>query len=379
MLRSGRFYVIASLVTAVSIALGACGGGDSTSGDSSGGGVPAATAEIAKQALSAEGTFVEPSGDPVKTEPGKKLMVVSCGQAISACQYTTDAAIEAATELNWKTTLYDTKADPTNASVAIQNAIAQDYDGIFMYFIDCSYAKSALSKAKAAGIPVVAAEGYDCSELDSSAPSLFTYTVEYAEGSLRDHAYAWGQAIAAQAIDKLDGSSHALAFADDTAFGNQPLLDGMKEQYDKCDGCSFEVVTFPFSAFGTSLQRIAEQQLVKNPDVDTVLTTYEAISLEVEPAVAASGRDIYTFVGEGGEPGVELIRKGVYGFGNGWPLDWEGWAVVDAFARIFAGDQPASSGIGNQTFDADHYTPDSGRYVPPIDFRAAYRKLWGIG
>jgi ribose transport system substrate-binding protein len=375
-------------LAAAGLAAGACGSasdtGTSTSSSASGGasggasGAPAFATTAAAKARSAQGTFVEAPTKPVTPPKDKRLMLLSCGQSISACAFDTGAAAEAAKALGWRATLYDTKGDPTNAAAGIRQAIAGRYDGIFMYFMDCDYARSALAEAKRAKIPVIAAEAFDCNQIDKGAASLFTYSVHYVEGDYNSYARAWGRAIADEAIAALDGKSKALAFADDTSRGNEPILQGIKDEYGKCDSCSLRIVRFPFSAFGTKLQGIAEQNLLKSPDVNTTLTTYEAISLEVAPAVRSSGRKILQFVGEGGEPGTQLIRQGVNGYGVGYPLDWEGWAVVDAFARLFNGEKPVPSGIGLQTFDKDDHTPASGRYQPPIDFRAMYRKLWGL-
>jgi ribose transport system substrate-binding protein len=380
MLSGSRLSVIAALAAA-SLALGACGGGDTndaSAGTSGSTGAPEFAVTGAKKALSPEGTFIEAPTKPTKPAKDKRLMLLSCGQSISACAFDTGAAAEAAKELGWKTTLYDTKGDPTNAATGIRQAIAGGYDGIFYYYMDCDYARAALTEAKKAKIPVVAAEAYDCNQIDKGAPSLFTYGVHYVEGDYIAHARAWGRAIADHAIWKQGGKSKALAFLDDTSRGSRPILQGFQDQYAKCDECSLHVVKFPFSAFGTKLQGIAAQNLLKYPDVNTTLTTYEAISLEVAPAVRQSGRNILQFVGEGGEPGMDLLRQGINGFGNGYPLDWEGWAAVDAFVRIFNGEKPVPSGIGVQTFDKDNYMSEKGRYVSPIDYQSMYRKLWGL-
>lgn len=369
-----------ALVAAAGLAVAACGS-ETTSGSADGSksnGAPAFAVQGADKALSPKGTFVEEPTKPIQPPKNKKLMLISCGQSISACAFDTGAAAEAAKELGWKTTLFDTKGDPTTAASGIRQAIAGKYDGIYYYYMDCDYARTALAEAKKAGIPVVAAEAFDCNQIDKGAPSLFTDTVHYVAGDYMAHARAWGRAIADHAIWKQGGKSKALAFLDDTSRGSRPILEGFQDEYAKCKDCELHVVKFPFSAFGTKLQSIAAQNLLKYPDVNTTLTTYEAISLEVAPAVRQSGRDILQFVGEGGEPGLDLIRQGINGFGNGYPLDWEGWAAVDALVRLIAGEKPVPSGIGFQTFDKDHYMPAKGRYVSPIDYRSMYRKLWGL-
>lgn len=77
---------------------------------------------------------------------------------------------------------------------------------------------------------------------------------------------------------------------------------------------------------------------------------------------------------------MDLVRsgKGRY-FGVGFSNVWEGWAAIDGLNRLLNGQKPANSGMGVQLYDADHNTPASGGYVPPVDFHAAYRASWGVG
>lgn len=374
---SRRRLMLVAAMLGMCLFLASCASSGSSSVSSSGG--KAAWADAAAQKdISRIGTFVASPTEAVSPPKSKKLMLVSCGQSITACQFDIAGAAEAASALGWKTTIFDTKGDSTLAATAVRQAIAGHYDGIYQYFIDCDYDRAALAEAKAAHIPVVAAEAFDCSQTSPGAESLFTYVVHYVEGDLVQHSLAWGRSIADYAISKSGGASHALVFADDTQHTNTPIVEGMQREYKRCGGCSLKVVRFPFAAFGSKLQSIAQEELLKNPSVDTVLSTYEAISLNVWPAVRTSGRKILLYVGEGGPSGMDLIRQGVNGYGDGWPLDWEGWASVDALARIFAGQKPVPTGMGVQVFDKAHNTPHSGPYASPVDYKSLYRKLWGL-
>lgn len=397
-MRHLRLGLIMLLLAAACVTVSACGGGSSSTegggtsaeagseGGSEGGsggessGSTGAVEERAEAFLSTKSNFKEAPTKPVKPPSGKKLMLVSCGQTITACKYANDSAEEAAKDLGWQTTLFDTKGELAEAATAVRNAVAQGYDGITMYFIDCSYAKAALQEAKEAKIPVVTAEGFDCGEINPSAPELFTYKVEYSEGKYVEHAKNWGRSIGDYAVLNKGGDVNALIFADESNRANVPITEGIEEALDECSGCSSEVVTFPISDFGTSLQRIAEQELLKHPEVNTVLTTYEAISLEVRPAVQAAGREILLFLGEGGTPGMDLIREGTSNvYASGFPIEWEGYAMIDAFARIFAGQEPEATGIGVQLIDEEHNLSPKGPYAPPVDYKKMYRKLWGVG
>jgi ribose transport system substrate-binding protein len=109
--------------------------------------------------------------------------------------------------------------------------------------------------------------------------------------------------------------------------------------------------------------------------------TDAAITGGVGAAVQSSGRSpqILKMGGEGQPANMDLMREGrQQDAGVGYPPDWEGWSAMDGLNRMFNDEEPVSSGIGLQLFDKDHNMPASGGYKPPVDFRAAYRKAWGL-
>ncbi len=376
-----RFLAAIAMVGAL-IGVAACGSDDSSSDSTAASGEATSLedtkAEVEKL-LGPEGTFVEEPTTAPAPPPNKRVTLVSCGQALSTCATSIDGAKEAAEALGWTATIFDSKGDPATAATGIRQAIASDVDGVYVYFLDCQYIQGALKEAKEANLPVVTAEGYDCSESEEGAPSLWTYQIEYLDGrGYIEQGEAWGRSIADYAIAEQEGDSKAIVFGDDTYLANLATFDGIQAGYDACETCSLEVVKFPLAAFGTSLQRIAEQELLKNPDVNTVLTTYEAVSLEVYPAVRSSGRDLLMFYGEGGEAGMDLLRENGNGYVSGWPVDWEGWAAIDALQRIFNGEEPVNTGQGLQLVNEEHNLTESGRYQSPIDFPTMYKEAWGV-
>jgi ribose transport system substrate-binding protein len=57
---------------------------------------------------------------------------------------------------------------------------------------------------------------------------------------------------------------------------------------------------------------------------------------------------------------------------------WNGYGIADTVNRALAGEEQVAQGIGWQTIDADHNLPASGGYVAPVDYKSAYRTLWGL-
>lgn len=95
-------------------------------------------------------------------------------------------------------------------------------------------------------------------------------------------------------------------------------------------------------------------------------------------AVETTPRDLLVSVAEGLPEGLELIREGKAHFGAGISYAWEGYAAVDALNRLLNGEEAVNSGMGVKLFDADHDFPEGRVWEPPYDYRALYRKAWGL-
>jgi ribose transport system substrate-binding protein len=103
--------------------------------------------------------------------------------------------------------------------------------------------------------------------------------------------------------------------------------------------------------------------------------------LSIAPAVQQSGRasKLYVMGGEGFQPELDLIRNhaGVNAVMIS-PSDWTGWAAIDTMNSLFRNEKPAFSGLGWQLVDPTHNMPASGPWNSPVDFKAIYKKAWGV-
>jgi ribose transport system substrate-binding protein len=331
--------------------------------------------------LGPKGSFEEfPTSSPVKPDPSRSIAIIDCGEEIGACKLEAEAAETAAQKLGWKTTVFDTKANPATANTGIRNALAEGVDGITMYLTDCQYIKAGLEEAKEAGVPVYAVEGKDCNETSQGSEPLYTAVMRYAEDmSFGEYQTLFGKAAADYAISKADGKSNALAMLEE-APSIKFEQEAFEDAYAECEECELNVVNFPLSAYGTKLQGIAETELLRSPDINAFLPSFEAAALETYPAVQATGRgeEIATFVGEGNEGGLDLIREGTNTFAFNWPVKWEGWGAIDGLGRLFLGQEPVHTGQGAQLIDADHNLSAGGPAEVPVDFEAMYERLWGL-
>lgn len=373
---------------ALAATLGACGGSSSSSSSStttaaSGGG------SAAQQRL--ERLYTGTYGVPPKTAPrpqrGNHVWLISCGQTAAACANGVGGAKAAARALGWTTTLYDTKGDPSAMLNGIRSAIAAKADGIFVYAIDCSLVKAGLQEAKKASIPVVGGESADCSDVDKSAPSLFTYVTHYVGNrTFPDFIQDWGGAQADWDIAQLDGKAKVIDFRETDGVSVLLADKGFRKELATCAGCKIvDTVDFTFGDLGPSLQQKASQALLQHPEANAIEVPYDAVmTAGVAAALRASGRlsSMKIMGGEGNVANMDLIRSG-HGQDAvvGLPTEWEGWAAIDNLNRIMNGQPIADSGIGLQIVDREHNMTPSGPFVPqhdskPIPFAQLYTKAF---
>jgi ribose transport system substrate-binding protein len=158
---------------------------------------------------------------------------------------------------------------------------------------------------------------------------------------------------------------------------------GFKDELAKCSDCKIvDEVDFKAAELGPALQQKAASALLQHAEADSVKIPYEAATqLGIAGAVVQSGRSdkLYVMGGEGFADELDLIRakKGVNAV-NIISSEWTGWASIDTMNSIFLGQTAKNSGIGWALADATHNLPASGPYVPSVDFKAAYKKAWGV-
>jgi ribose transport system substrate-binding protein len=379
-----RLLSLALVALAVAAAAG-CGGGSNGGGSSGGGGgggssaLPAGASDADIQALY-KGNYQPPPTSAPKPQPGKKIWLISCGQSISSCAIAIGGAKEAAESMGWNARIFDTKGDPGTANTAIRQALAAKADGIFVWYVDCSYMRQGLQEAKAAGVPVVGAEVYDCNEVNKGAPKLFTAEVKYVQGDYNNWIQAWGKAQADYLLNKIKGKGSILFFGDDTSLGSKRAELGFVNVVKQCGGCKYRVKRYSFGELVAGVQSQTEQELLRTPDASAVGVAYDGVLLAgVSAGVLSSNRNLKLMVGEGGTAAMALVRQHKAEGGVGIPVDWEGFGGIDALNRIFHGQKPVPSGIGVQVFDQTHNLPASGGYKAPFDFKALYKKAWGVG
>jgi ribose transport system substrate-binding protein len=364
-----------------------CGstGSPAAAGGGSGGDYLATAKAKAEQSY--RGTNTEPDTTLRKPAPGRKVVVISAGESSLSSSVPSDAAVEAAKLMGWDVTLYDEKLDPSTGSGLVRQALAAGADGIVLDANDCPIVKQALQEAKAKGVKVVPIYAFDCSDpiFGAGGDSLFSGIINYGKKATDIDAFtkSYGGDQADAVIAATDGKAQVVLFNDTEFTVLKYTAEGFKDELAKCGGCKIVAeVDFKAAELGPNLQQKAASALLQHPQANAVKIPYTAAAiLGISPAVVQSGRKdkLYVMGGEGFEPELDLLRagKGLTAV-NIVASDWTGWAAVDTLNSLFLGQQPADSGLGWQLADKDHNVPAQGPFVPSVDFKAAYRKAWGL-
>jgi ribose transport system substrate-binding protein len=390
--RSRRRILLASAVLGgLSVLLGACSSGNAASTSSSSDGASINLAPF-EQALQADykGHFTAPPTTAPAHKKGVNLWIISCGQASEGCSQPVANAKEAAGLLGWKATVFDGNFGIGDAyNTGIRQAIADHAQAIITIGVNCNQAKSGYQAAKAAGIAVVGADSYDCTDPQvNDGPNLFSATVKFTPQfpTAGDNEYEAGVAKADWIIVHTKGQAKVI----DTSFagltGGVYLNQGFVHEMAKCKTCQI-LKTISFSPQDTSdgtLKQEFASALAQYPQANAAINISDGIIIQdgFAQAIQSAGRTkTLALVGtEGYAPNVALIRN-QDGEAADTPFDsnWLAWGAVDTVIRVLDHQPAVYEGMGVQVIDRTHGLPGDGEnYSAPVNYQELYKKAWGV-
>jgi ribose transport system substrate-binding protein len=379
---TARRWAATGAATLLATTLSACAGSDAGSN-----GAKADDADVARYQATLDdwyrGTYKEPEGPVVEAPKDKDVWVVANGLGVEYAVRVVDAAKQAGADLGWKVHVFDAKFDPNQMLTGFQQAVVAKADGIIAQAIDCDTVKNGAQQAADAGIPIIAIEAADCD------PGLYTSVVSYAGGqSFTDWIADYGKAQAAWVIAKTKGQAKAVLNTESDTETTRLMSKGQYAEFKECATCEIlDDVTWVAADFGPKLQEKIQQTMVKHPDANAFLPSYDAVMTQSGGAQALKSTGTLDQLtvggGEGSSAGIEQIENGEgMQMCAGQSAEWETYSAFDALVRSFL-DRDVSevdTGNGIQVCDKDHNMPAKGKaYEPSIDFVAAYKRLWSLG
>ena len=371
------------------LVLTACGGSSKTpaTGSTGGGAAPVTSTGSSSAPIASSAPLHDPAATPRPGAKGKKIVVISSGQASISSSVPVAGAVEAAKALGWSTTVYDEQLNPASAPGLVRQAIASGADGIVLDATDCPTVKGAMQEAKAKGIKIVGIYSFDCNDpiFGGGGEALFTGQINYGAGAadIDKFTQQYGADQAKAVIAATNGKANVVFLNDQEFTVLRYTGKGFLDEMAKCSGCKVvDKVDFTGAELGPNLQQKVTSALLQHPEANAIKSPYTAATLlGIGPAVVSSGRaaKIYSMGGEGFAPELDLLRanQGVSAV-EITPSEWTAYAAVDTLNSLFTGKPAADSGLGWQFVDKNNGLPQSGPYVPKVNFKADYKKAWGV-
>ena len=387
-MRTPGTATLAAFLIAMVFVTAACGSDDSSDSAAGGDAGTQATAggDGTADAKALEEKFSKLTGvkypqptEPV--EPGKrKLAIISCGNAASACLNGGKAAKEAAEAIGWESTdVLDGKLTPSVVSGQINDAVERGYDAILIFSFDVGAVKAAVDKAVAKDVKIA------CVVCVGNDPESGVWDVG-TNGTVD------GEAIGAHIAANADPDAKALVYDDPAYPAVKRRIAGVKEVIGKYRSDieieAHDVATADLAKPGPPFFTAA---LSSNPkgSLDWVVAPYGTIAQPMLKTLVDQGRtEIKVASFDGITANTDQLAKAdsPYVADTAAAFSYFSWAAVDVLARVLAeqdvwdghNEMPIALLTKDNIADAA-LDKESGFFEPTdFDYKAMLKKLWGV-
>ncbi|MGV3550943.1 substrate-binding domain-containing protein [Rhizobium sp.] len=309
-----------------------------------------------------------------KTSPaiaqGKKVTIISCAQA-SNCSVDAQSAYDAALELGWTPTIVDGKGDPSIYNAAMRSAVNGKADGIINISLPTALVQDGLRYAAQHKVPVI-----NAADIISQDPLVF--------GSVEHQWTDQGVMLAKWIIADSDGKAGVVILRDDEFPGVKERQDNVSKVLATCAGCKVldEVgLTIQQATNPSTMQQQVQSLLARfGKDVTYIVAPFGTVDGLVVPALRAGGRTDVKIVGyDGNKQQMQLCQQDKVQAIAVTMLAWTGWGAIDQLNRAFAGEKAAPQAVPAFLMTKATCTGNAmAEDVSTFDYKAEYRKLWGI-
>jgi ribose transport system substrate-binding protein len=377
-----RALVCASVVFAAS-AIAACGSSSNSESSSSASGGSDSTATTTKPSSGAATlAALEKVPDtigisqplPKRPPTGKHIVFLDCSQP--TCPPFAIGLDAAAKALGWTVTNIGFQPTPEAEIGAMNTAIAQKPDGIFVTGLARSAIASSLASAQANHIPVV--DGYD---LNTVAPPIIANIANAASFDFAPKAIAhW---VANYTGCKGDVADFTIKTFPILAQGTSVFESTLKSL---CPGITIKTTNAQATDVGTKIPGYVTTAVQSDPNIKVAAFAFGAMTLGVPAALKAAGLSAQ-LVGYGADTptNVQAVNVGQEAAEIGFGLPYGGWRAMDAFARYFEG---ASAAVDTTTLNPARLYVKSNS-AGPITFKTVgeeplpaiasqFEKLWHV-
>jgi ribose transport system substrate-binding protein len=354
--------VFGLVVLAVALAVAACGSSkksDTTAASTSAGGAattaapastsasandPVAYAKAQIDAATAVPTFKlkAPAFDLSKIK-GKVIFNIPVSSAVPYVISVDKAAQAVVQKYGGKWVEYTNQGTPNEWTAGINQAIAQKASAIILaQGTALSLITPAMTKAKAAGIPIIVSHDFQNGQLDAPPPNG---PGPVAKGNTTAFVNVpfWeaGRLMADWAIMKTNGKADVLSFSSPDVPPSTGFTAAIKKEFtDHCPDCKFKSINVPLSEWATKIAGETQSAIQQDPGINYVLPIYDSMSLFAQQGIKAAGKQNSVKIASyNGTPAVmQLIKDGnIMEMDAGENIQWLAYATVDQVGRVVTG------------------------------------------
>jgi ribose transport system substrate-binding protein len=310
---------------------------------------------------------------------GKSVVILSISDAIPILNLWGTTIAEALKKYGVKVTRADAQSNPEKAARAIGQAISSRASAVILNAVPPDLIAPQIADAQKAGIPVISTN-------DTAEPDVKPHVPGVVVDVSNDYRIP-ARLMADWFIADSGGKGVALSYLSKGQASSPVMQKAIHDEVaGLCPDCtvSFEDAQIP-TWFDGGLQNSARNKLASNKAPTYVLPIYDAMTLAVDPAVAASGKKVAV----GSFNATPAVMQNLASSSSavkldvGCPNDWFSLSTADATFRLLAGQPvPDNYGITCRVFDKSNIGKiDPSKEVSTnwygIDFQAEFAKLWG--
>lgn len=357
------------------------GASDSGSGDSgSSGAADLAVAQANIDKYSEPPEFEAPGEpfDAAAAMAGATIASIPVNSAIDFTQFYAKAGERIAEEVGFEFTTWPNQGNPTEWGQGVQKALSEDADLIELFAgIDPAQISPQMAQADEAGIPVVAADGYDLTqEVDGSLATAVNCPCSEAARIMAD----W-------VTVKTEGDGNFLVLTSSDVKASAASEEAFKDEFATvCPDCQVEYMDIPSADWATKILPQVQSALVADPDIDYVLPVFDTMSIWTVQAITQAGRqDSVKIATYNGTPSIlDMMRDSdIIEMNVGQSNDWMAHVTLDQEMRVVAGlptnpdaTWPLYIWTEDNLDEAGSPASDSQGYGD--EYKDGFRSLWGL-
>lgn len=298
------------------------------------------------------------------------IYYVACDLSIEGCSNMGTALKAATAAIGYKYQVC-AGATPTAISQCFTNAINAKPSAIVTDGTSQESNGADFERVAKAHIPLITSFSGDAAK-----PS--DVTTQIAGG---DFCTVSGQVLADAVIAQSSGKADVLYFTESSYKCDVSTLQGFQQEIAKCSTCKLKVVSFSLSTMPQTLPQQVLTELQENPGANWAVGPFDEVATYLTQGVQQSGKTSSVKVASlyGYSPNLQEVRSGGQAIDIMQGKYEQGWAAVDAAARIMAGKPvPANFELNLMAYTKQTAkTLGTAGFLGSKNYQQQFEELWG--